>query len=98
MSSAQCSQARSIFVLLVAIGAAPAAAAAETPQAPHASFRADNCTSSISIASFSINRSELAASETVRATLGVVKGGRFFDHTHYYEVVLLDDEGDEVLG
>ena len=96
MRSAQRSQARSIFVLLVAIGAAPAAAAAETPQAPHASFPADNCTSSI--ASFSINRSEVAASETVRATLGVVKGGRFFDYTHYYEVVLLDDEGDEVLG
>ncbi len=98
MKSAQRSQARSIFVLLVAIGAAPSAAAAETPQAPHASVPADNCTSNMSIASFSINRSEVAAGETLRATLGVVNGSRFFDYTHYYKVVLLDNERNEVLG
>ena len=107
MRSAQ--RSRSIFVLFAAIGAvlcalavthstALPAAAAETPQAPHASVPANDCTSSISIASFSINKNRVAAGETLSATLGVVNGSRFSSYTHYYEVVVLDADGDEVQG
>ena len=107
MRSAQ--RARSIFVLLVAIGAvlcalalthsaAPPGAAAETRPAPFPSVPAAACTSSISIVSFAINKSEVAAGESLSASLTAANSSTFTTYTHYYEVVILNDSLAEVTG
>ena len=79
-----------LYALAVTPSAAPPAATAETPPAPFASVPADNCTPSISIVSFAINKSEVAAGDSFSAALTAANSSRFTTYTHYYEVVILD--------
>ena len=87
-----------VCVLAFIIPSASTSEASESHPSPEGAPSADNCTSSITIVSFTISRNEVAPGESITATLVARNTHWTSAFTHYYEAVLLDSNSSVVSG